>query len=74
MQDCFVRIGLKRKLPLAQSTSVIKTSPAGSTEAYSPPPPPPDSDDEDYVPDDFSLQHLPPTESGAEQDTSTTEV
>ena len=74
MKDSLVRIGLKRKLAPAQSASVIKLSPVGSTEAYSPPPPAgPDSDDEDYAPDDFSLQHLP-TEWGAENDTSTTEV
>ena len=83
MQDCAVRIGLKRKLdPLAQSASVIKMSPNGLTKAHSPPPAGPDSDDgEDFVTVDLPVcsQHdyaqPPPAESRVENhDTSTIAV
>ena len=87
MQDCVVRIGLKRKLdPLAQSASVIKMSPSGLTEAHSPPPPTPpagpDSEDgEDFVTVDLPVcsQHdyaqPPPAKSRAENhDTSSIAV
>ena len=86
MQDCVVRIGLKRKLDPLQSASVIKMSPSGLTEAHSPPPPTPpagpDSEDgEDFVTVDLPVcsQHdyaqPPPAKSRAENhDTSSIAV
>ena len=79
MKDCVVKIGIKRSLVPAQSTSTIISSLGGSTAAYSPPPGP-DNDDDDFVPADLCSPHnyarlpLPVDETRAENDTSTTDV
>ena len=81
MKDCVVKIGIKRSLVPAQSTSTgtIISSPGGSTAAYSPPPGP-DNDNDDFVPADLCSPHnyarlpLPVDETRAENDTSTTDV